>query len=254
MNGHATAQREEQAIVDAFVAAISHLELDPTHTTVDRHETIWYFVHPHGREGSTFTHEFFPYDVPATEMIETARSISGGSPHLITSLGERITREAEIYHAHGYERTGSWTVMTRPLTTPLAQPGDERALAIADATTEERVLRAVLPDGGTGHPTTGGRVANLAVRQRWIEDGGEPTAMGRLVLCGDIAYLGDVATSPAYRRRGHAGAITRRLLDDALATGANRCVLVTTEMAHDLYRNLGFRDVMPMIEFHTPEG
>jgi ribosomal protein S18 acetylase RimI-like enzyme len=97
-------------------------------------------------------------------------------------------------------------------------------------------------------------VANLAVRQCWIEDGGEPAAIGRLVLCGDTAYLGDVATSPAYRRRGHAAAITRRLLDDALATGANRCILVTTEMAHDLYRNLGFRDVMPLVEFRTPEA
>jgi hypothetical protein len=88
-------------------------------------------------------------------VIEIARSIGGGSPHLITPLGERITREAEIYLAHGYARTGAWTMMTRPLMTPLAQPGDERVLAIADTTTEERVLRAVLPDGGTGHPTTG---------------------------------------------------------------------------------------------------
>lgn len=251
MNGHETAQRGEQAFVDAFIAAISHLELDPTRTSVARHETTWYFVHPQGREGSTFTHEFFPYDVPATEMIESARSISRGSPHLITPLGERINREAGIYITHGYERTGAWTMMSRPLLTPLAQPGDERVLAIADATTEARVLRAVLPDGGTGHPTTGGLVANLAIRQRWIEDSGAPAAMGRLVHCGDIAYLGDVATVPAYRRRGHAGAITRQLLDDALAAGATRCILVTTEMAHALYRNLGFRDVMPIVEFRT---
>jgi ribosomal protein S18 acetylase RimI-like enzyme len=254
MTDQVTAQPENQAIVDAFVAAISHLELDPTRTSVARHQTTWYFVHPQGREGAPITHEFFPYDVPATEMIEMARSLSAGSPHLIIPLGARINRETEIYLSRGYERTGAWEVMARPLSTPLAQPGDERALAITDAATEDRVLRAVLPDGGTGHPTTGGLIANPAVRQRWTEDGGEPAAIGRLVVCGDIAYLGDVATAPAYRRRGHAGAITRRLLDDALAARAKRCILVTTEMAHDLYRNLGFRDVMPMVEFRTPKS
>ncbi len=72
------------------------------------------------------------------------------------------------------------------------------------------------------------------------------------MVLGKTAYLGDVATAPPYRRRGHAAAITRRLLDDALAAGATTCVLVTTAMAHDLYLKFGFAEVMPIVEFRSP--
>jgi GNAT superfamily N-acetyltransferase len=89
------------------------------------------------------------------------------------------------------------------------------------------------------------------IRQRWIADGGEPAAFGRLVLLGRYAYLGDMATAPAFRRRGHAAAIARRLLDDALAAGATTCVLVSTAMAHPLYQELGFTEVAPNIEFRS---
>ena len=59
---------------------------------------------------------------------------------------------------------------------------------------------------------------------------------------------------PAYRRRGHAVAIMRSLLDDALAFGATACVLASTAMAHGLYLRFGFRDAMPMVEFQTRKG
>jgi ribosomal protein S18 acetylase RimI-like enzyme len=163
-----------------------------------------------------------------------------------------VRGESDVYEAAGYARTAEWAVMTHPLASPFSQPGDERVRTIADAATEDRVLRAVLPDGGTGHPLRGGLSGNPAVRQRWVEDGGEPAAIGRLVLLGAAAYLGDVATSPPYRRRGHAAAITRRLLDDALTAGATTCVLVTTAMAYGLYQGFGFAEVMPIVEFRSP--
>jgi GNAT superfamily N-acetyltransferase len=239
------------AIADAFVDAIAVLELDPTRTTTACHEGIRYFVYHDGREGSAFTREFFPYDTSANEAIGHARAIAGNSAHLITPLGARIQRETAIYEAHGYRRTGDWSVMARSLPEPLAAPGDERVRSIVDATTEARVLRAVLPDGGTGHPARGGHTANFAIRQRWVEDGGEPAAFGRLVLLGEIAYLGDMATVPAYRRRGHAVAIARHLLDDTLTAGATTSILVSTAMARDLYPKLGFTEVTPMVEFRS---
>jgi ribosomal protein S18 acetylase RimI-like enzyme len=241
---------KSEAIVDAFVDAIAVLELDPARSTAARHEDVRYFVHPDGREGTPVTHEFFPHDVPAAEAIRFARSVAGDAPHMISPLGARD--EAAAYAAAGYARTGAWTVMARPLETAFSLPGDERARAIADAATEERVLRAVLPGGGTGHPLRGGLASHPAVRQRWVEDGGEPAAVGRLVLVGAFSYLGDVATAPPYRRRGHAAAVTRRLLDDAREAGATTCVLATTAMAHGLYQAFGFAEVMPIEEFRSP--
>jgi GNAT superfamily N-acetyltransferase len=242
------------AIADTFVDAIIKLELDHSRDMVARHGTTRYFVYPDGRAGSTFTHEFFPYDVPVDEAIRFARSLAAHSPHWISPMGQRIRAETGIYEAAGYERVAEWTLMVRPLTQRVSLMGDDRALLIEDAATEERVLSAILATGGSEHPTRSGLVADPAIRQRWISDGGEPASFGRMVLLGDHAYLGDMATVPAYRRRGHAAAIMRSLLDDALAAGATACVLAATAMAHGLYLRFGFRDVMPMVGFQTGNG
>jgi GNAT superfamily N-acetyltransferase len=239
------------AIADTFVDAIIKLELDRSRDIVARQGTTRYFVYPDGREGSTFRHEFFPYNVPADEAIQFAQSLAADSPHLISPMGQRIHAETGIYEAAGYEHVGEWTLMIRSLTQRVAQLGDERAVLIEDAATEDRVVSAILATGGSEHPTRSGHVADPAIRQRWISDGGEPASFGRIVLLGNHAYLGDMATVPAYRRRGHAAAIMRRLLDDALASGATTCVLASTAMAHGLYLGFGFREVMPMVGFQT---
>jgi GNAT superfamily N-acetyltransferase len=245
----------ELAIADTFVDAIIKLELDSSRDIVARHETTRYFVYPEGRAGSTFTHEFFPYDVPAADAIRFAKSLAGRSPHLISPMGERIRTETEIYQAAGYEQVAAWTLMIRPLTERVSQLVDERVALIEDAATEDRVVSAILATGESQHPTRSGHAADPAIRQRWILDGGEPASFGRMVLLGDHAYLGDMATLPAYRRRGHAAAaIMRSLLDDALAAGATACVLAATAMAHGLYLRFGFREVMPMVGFQTRNG
>lgn len=240
------------ATAEIFVDAIARLELDPTTSYATRCEGIRCFVHPHGREGSPFTHEFFPHDVPANEAMCIARAITGGAPHLIFPMGERVHGDTAEYVAAGYTHTTGWTVMTRTLGPTLVQPGDARVRAITDAETESRVLHGVLPDGGTGHPLRGGLVGDSTIRQCWVEDKGDPAAFGRIVILGTAAYLGDVATAPAYRRRGHAAAITRRLLNDAAKAGATTCVLVSTAMALGLYRSFGFKELMPVLEFRSP--
>jgi len=144
-------------------------------------------------------------------------------------------------------------MMSRPLTGRLSEPADDRAILIDDAATETRVMTAMLAGGGSGHPTRAGHAGHPAIRQRVIEEDGVPASFGRLVILGDHAYLGDVVTLPAFRRRGHAAAIVRRLLDDALAAGAHDCMLASTAMAHDLYLRFGFTDALSMVEFRTSE-
>jgi GNAT superfamily N-acetyltransferase len=245
---------ERLAIADTFVDAIVRLELDLSRHMVTRHGATRYFIYPDGRAGSTLTHEFFPYDEPANEAIQLAQSLAPHSPHMLSPMGERIRDEMGVYEAAGYERVAEWTLMVRPLTHEVSQPNDERALLIEDGVTEDRVVSAILATGESEHPTRSGHVADPTIRQRWISDSGEPASFGRMVLLGDHAYLGDMATVPAYRRRGHAGAIMRSLLDDALATGASACVLASTSIAHGLYLRFGFQDVMPMVGFQTRNG
>ena len=239
------------AAIDAFVEALRHVEIDPATDRVGRAGGTPYLAYPNGRAGETYTHEFFPLDLPAAEALALAREVSGGAPHLICHAGARARAEEAACLAAGYRRSNEWTMMLRPLDAPLARPGDERARPVTDPVTEARAFAAVRDLVSAGHPARDGHTANPAVRQRWVEDAGEPAAFGRLVLTGDWAYVGDIATVPAFRRRGHAGAIFRALLDDALAAGASRALLVSTPMALDLYRANGFAEALPLTEYRS---
>jgi GNAT superfamily N-acetyltransferase len=57
-----------------------------------------------------------------------------------------------------------------------------------------------------------------------------------------IAYIANVCTDPAYRRRGYARAATTALLDWIRTTGVVRVNLHATPDAEPLYRALGFTD------------
>jgi predicted GNAT family acetyltransferase len=77
----------------------------------------------------------------------------------------------------------------------------------------------------------------------FARDGERLVGMARLLSDGVCnAYLVDVWTSSAYRRRGIASALVRKLLDDV----PGQHVGLQTECAQALYESLGFR---PQPEF-----
>ena len=57
---------------------------------------------------------------------------------------------------------------------------------------------------------------------------------------GRCAFLMNIYTDPAYRRRGIAARIVNALVEDAKARGAGSVLLEATEMGAPLYRKLGF--------------
>ena len=75
---------------------------------------------------------------------------------------------------------------------------------------------------------------------------GVAAAIGQTVIVQDCAYVCEMVTFPDYRRRGFAGAIFQELLRHAYDRGAREAILVSTPMAHGLYRSLGFTDVVPI--------
>lgn len=64
-----------------------------------------------------------------------------------------------------------------------------------------------------------------------------------LHLSGGVAGIYGVATTEAGRRRGLASALTIEALHAAWGAGATMSVLHATPMAHDLYADIGYRDV-----------
>jgi N-acetylglutamate synthase len=76
-------------------------------------------------------------------------------------------------------------------------------------------------------------------------DGGEPAAVGLLVIDGKWAGISSMLTLATQRRRGHANAIIRALAHNALARGVERLYLQVERgnpAALELYAARGFRE------------
>jgi GNAT superfamily N-acetyltransferase len=72
-----------------------------------------------------------------------------------------------------------------------------------------------------------------------------PRVAGQVVVEDELAGLYDIVTDPAERGRGHAAALSRRLLDAAVAMGANTAYLQVdagNAPARRVYSKLGFVD------------
>jgi len=83
---------------------------------------------------------------------------------------------------------------------------------------------------------------------------GQPVAGGQLVREGDVAGLYDVYTAESQRGRGHAEAVCRALLAQAMTEGARIAYLqvdAANEAARRIYRRLGFVDAYAY-HYRTP--
>lgn len=85
------------------------------------------------------------------------------------------------------------------------------------------------------------------VGRRWFRvlEGGAPVALGALEVLRGVGYIDHVVTFPSARRRGHAGALTARLVSEAAAAGADRTYLLAEPggVAAEMYGRRGFRPV-----------
>lgn len=68
---------------------------------------------------------------------------------------------------------------------------------------------------------------------------------------GKCAYLMNIYVREAYRNKGIAHRIVRRLLDLATERGCDKIYLETTDDGRPLYHSLGFRDMTDMMIYGT---
>jgi ribosomal protein S18 acetylase RimI-like enzyme len=88
----------------------------------------------------------------------------------------------------------------------------------------------------------------LPAGRRWYvvrNAASEPVAFAALLVLEGVGYIDHVVTLPEARRRGHATAITRRILAEAQASGTDRTYLLAEPdgVAAGMYERLGFRRV-----------
>jgi GNAT superfamily N-acetyltransferase len=76
-----------------------------------------------------------------------------------------------------------------------------------------------------------------------VREGGDVAGTGAFHLAGGVAYVDDIVTFAAFRRRGVASAIVRRLIREAGVVGAEATFLLADQPGPmRLYRSLGFEE------------
>ena len=233
-----------ETIVDFFEL----LDLDPAVDEIVYEDGLRYHRHPNGRLGSDILLDIYAFGLPAGESIARAQALSAGAPHWIEPFGAIDDGELQRYVEQGYHSLGEWFVMRHRM--------DERPSAgaipvelVTDAETEAMLAALQNAREDVGHRIRPGQYLDPRFVQCWISVDGVAAAIGQAVIVQDCAYVCEMVTFPDYRRRGYAGAIFQELLRHAYARGAREAILVSTPMAHELYRSLGFVDVVPIRVF-----
>lgn len=98
----------------------------------------------------------------------------------------------------------------------------------------------------------------LPIGKRWfvVRERGRAVAYASLLVLEGVGWIDHVVTFPRSRRRGHATALTRRILSEAYTAGAERTYLLAEPdgAAALLYRRLGFRPVRHLASWISPLG
>ena len=92
--------------------------------------------------------------------------------------------------------------------------------------------------------------------RRWFValDGGRPVALAALMVLDGAGFVDHVATFPRARRRGHAAALTRRLLFEAAIAGADATTLLADPEGNAvrIYERIGFERVAHLASWVSP--
>lgn len=83
---------------------------------------------------------------------------------------------------------------------------------------------------------------------------GHQVAKGSWIMTPDhLAYIDDIETMVAYRRRGFAETLMQRMLSDAAAAGAVGSVLSASPLGKPLYQKLGYDEQAALLVLVKPE-
>lgn len=238
----------------ATIARIGFAALErPLHPVEERTSRGVPYLHwpGRGRRGAEFSEEFFALDLDPAVVLAAVAAANPGPDHLIaeiTALGE--PNEA-AYLAAGYE-FGS----REPLMIASPVPAGPPPIPVDRVTSLEQVAAILAAQEAVGYPRrlyNETLLADPAISIRTIWADGEFVALGKAAMLPEGAYITDIMTMPAHRRRGYGAAIMRALHQDALAAGCPVAVLTSTPMAKSLYESLGYRKVAVLTLYATPE-
>lgn len=208
-----------------------------------------------GRRGQEFTDEFYAIDAEPATVLAAVRSARPGPDHLIAEHSYAQPPDETAWTDAGYEFGSREPIMVANLVdSGLAIPSNMAIARLTRMSDAERILAAHAEAEYPQRLFTQALLddPNLAIRVAW-SDTGEFMAIGKAALLQKGAYITDVMTMPALRKRGIGRLIMQALHQDAVHAGCEIGVLTSTTMGKPLYESLGYREAGIQTLYATPE-
>ncbi len=247
---------------DVFVDGFAHLQAGERPIQMLRSGPVR-FVRwgPEGRRGTGFTEEFFPVDLDAAAVLAHIRAAKPGPRRYVTMIGGEADDPAGVFAAAGYAVNSRESLMALDLVNSDVAPAFRGRLSIDPITSvtfahpvtsvtpvdAERSHALQLAQTGRVRLITPAQLADPAVVVLQVAADGEPACTGKVALVGGHAFVSDIATLPAYRRRGVARSLMLGLHVAARDAGAKTTVLASSDMGRALYLGLGYRIVREIV-------
>jgi len=133
-------------------------------------------------------------------------------------------------------------------------PGDELWSAAAGSM---RDVFAIEPAAAVDQLVTLERTVLAAAGKRWFavrDDEGRPVSLGTLLVLAGTGYVDNVATDPAARGRGYAGAIVTRITEETRRAGARGPYLLADPGSTDVIRFYERRGFVPVGYLASTKG
>lgn len=186
-----------------------------------------------------YVSEFFCTAPGAQSLREVAGAPGSGSAHVVNLFAAQPPSEAQHFIEQGYLLAWTSTLLARPLATAWSRPATPGAQVHGVADALGMAQFAQLP--GISNP---GTARDPLVHNVFATLGDEVVAKGQLVLLpgSAVAYVSDMFTHPAHRRRGLCHLVMQALEAKARALGATQACLAPGQevAAFGLYGKYGY--------------
>ena len=187
-------------------------------------------------------------DVVITELLDDVAAT--GLPHVLQGGPEVAAQLAAVAAARGMSAQPEVPLMVLSDASSLAGAQTSADLAIRELEPSEAAAHASVAAAGFGIPedlfrrlVTPALLSLVSCRAYVGEVDGASVSTGMGVTVEGSTGVFNIATPPAWRRRGYGAAVTARVVDDGLAAGASWAWLQSSAAGYSVYERIGFRTV-----------
>jgi len=188
---------------------------------------------------------FFIWGAEPEVVVETIRAYGPAEDHQIYVVADRPGLPVAYMGLGCSAMTGTNSLMARGLE---ELPSPDETVRVRQATTPGECMALNAIDGAD--LTLAEDVIDPTLEFYYTGSGQRPLAMARVARKKPgVGWVSHVYTAPDYRGRGLATEMMVQVLALQSQAGDRLSLLLATEIAHSMYRKIGYLDLAPVLNF-----